>query len=96
MTEAEWQDERRTFHMTGSLTELYAQTANTIDRIDQEIHGGLAAKPLRAALFVTLDTDGNIGLFQSGGAQELIWLATQAAEHAMRVLRDGYDEGLEK
>ena len=84
-----WSDERHGFRLSGSLTELYATSANTLDRIRREMdEGELAKVPLRGIILVALDGDGNVTLFQSGSVHELIWMATQAAEQAVMVAQE--------
>ena len=95
----EWHDAQQGFMVDASMTNLFAATANTIDRVREEFESGrLTNKPLLALIFTTLDTEGNVTLFQVGDVHQVIGLASEAAHQAAKIAgewseEEGHDHG---
>ena len=72
------------------VDDVFTATANTMDRIEALMRKGeWRSKALLALVFITLDKDGNIALWQAGSLHDVIGLAQTAAQQAMRATEEG-------
>ena len=93
----EWHDSQEGFRVSPNATELFAATANTLDKIKEVLTSGeLEQNATRAIILAVYQTDGNVVLFQAGTVDDVVSLAQTAAYQAMLTVKKVLDEEHER